>query len=301
MARKRELAIIRRFGISVPARFSISFTLCRPRRAGGSFTRSHHGCSTEQKIAFQARNAPLAQCPHRPRHCRRTHHGRNSPAPPHQPQRLLPWPPGHQAQVARLRRVFPAAEIRLPAALPPHSKGPALRLICVASGPSLFMEPAFYGAGGPLGTCSKSARECEKHGFGLPAALHVFTAPQGPSAVCTLQPIPSPELSPLTVQLNQNHQLRGLIDGMGQYGLAKSLGIGSLSAKTFIALYPGVAEYMQRTKEQAAAQGFVENLSGRRLYRPTSATKTPAPAPEPNAPPSTPPCKALHPTSPNAP
>ena len=76
---------------------------------------------------------------------------------------------------------------------------------------------------------------------------------------------------------------------MGQYGLAKSLGIGSLSAKTFIALYPGVAEYMQRTKEQAAAQGFVENLSGRRLYRPTSATKTPAPAPEPNAPPSTPP------------
>ena len=55
---------------------------------------------------------------------------------------------------------------------------------------------------------------------------------------------------------------------MGQYGLAKSLGIGSLSAKTFIALYPGVAEYMQRTKEQAAAQGFVENPSGRRLYLP---------------------------------
>ena len=60
----------------------------------------------------------------------------------------------------------------------------------------------------------------------------------------------------------------GQIDGMGQYGLAKSLGIGSLSAKTFIALYPGVAEYMQRTKEQAAAQGFVENPSGRRLYLP---------------------------------
>ena len=43
----------------------------------------------------------------------------------------------------------------------------------------------------------------------------------------------------LTVQLNQNHQLRGLMDGMGQYGFAKSLGIGigSLSAKTFIARY----------------------------------------------------------------
>ena len=59
---------------------------------------------------------------------------------------------------------------------------------------------------------------------------------------------------------------------MGQYGLAKSLGIGSLSAKTFIARYfarcPGVIEYMQRTKEQAAVQGFVENPSGRRLYLP---------------------------------
>ena len=60
----------------------------------------------------------------------------------------------------------------------------------------------------------------------------------------------------------------GLIDGTGQYGLAKPLGIGSLSAKTFIARCPGVAEYMQRTKEQAAVQSFVETLSGRRLYLP---------------------------------
>ena len=62
----------------------------------------------------------------------------------------------------------------------------------------------------------------------------------------------------------------GLIYGMGQYGLAKSLGIDNISAKNFIdryfARYPGVAEYMQRTKEQAAAQGFVETLFGRRLY-----------------------------------
>ncbi|EER57014.1 DNA-directed DNA polymerase [Neisseria flavescens SK114] len=64
----------------------------------------------------------------------------------------------------------------------------------------------------------------------------------------------------------------GLIYGMGQYGLAKSLGIDNISAKNFIdryfARYPGVAEYMQRTKEQAAAQGFVETLFGRRLYLP---------------------------------
>ncbi|WP_373755660.1 DNA polymerase I [Neisseria sp.] len=64
----------------------------------------------------------------------------------------------------------------------------------------------------------------------------------------------------------------GLIYGMGQYGLAKSLGIDNLSAKNFIdryfARYPGVADYMQRTKEQAAALGYVETLFGRRLYLP---------------------------------
>ena len=64
----------------------------------------------------------------------------------------------------------------------------------------------------------------------------------------------------------------GLIYGMGQYGLAKSLGIDNLSAKNFIdryfARYPGVAEYMQRTKEQAAQQGYVDTIFGRRLYLP---------------------------------
>lgn len=64
----------------------------------------------------------------------------------------------------------------------------------------------------------------------------------------------------------------GLIYGMGEYGLAKSLGIDAASAKMFIqryfARYPGVADYMQRTKEQAAQQGYVETLFGRRLYLP---------------------------------
>lgn len=89
----------------------------------------------------------------------------------------------------------------------------------------------------------------------------------------------------------------GLIYGMGQYGLAKSLGIDNLSAKNFIdryfARYPGVAEYMQRTKEQAAAQGYVETLFGRRLYLPDIRNKNAnARAGKPSVPPSTPPCKA---------
>ncbi|WP_027009633.1 DNA polymerase I [Conchiformibius kuhniae] len=64
----------------------------------------------------------------------------------------------------------------------------------------------------------------------------------------------------------------GLIYGMGQYGLAKALGIDNLSAKNFIeryfARYTGVADYMRRTKEQAAEQGYVQTLFGRRLYLP---------------------------------
>ncbi|ULJ69511.1 DNA polymerase I [Wielerella bovis] len=64
----------------------------------------------------------------------------------------------------------------------------------------------------------------------------------------------------------------GLIYGMGSYGLAKSLGIDNVSADMFIkryfARYVGVADYMQRTKEQAAALGYVETLFGRRLYLP---------------------------------
>ncbi|SSY70565.1 DNA polymerase I [Alysiella crassa] len=64
----------------------------------------------------------------------------------------------------------------------------------------------------------------------------------------------------------------GLIYGMGEFGLAKALGIDNVSAKMFIqryfARYTGVAEYMQRTKEQAQQQGFVETVLGRRLYLP---------------------------------
>ncbi|MDO5686496.1 MAG: DNA polymerase I [Neisseria sp.] len=68
----------------------------------------------------------------------------------------------------------------------------------------------------------------------------------------------------------------GLIYGMGQYGLAKSLDIDNDAAKNFIeryfARYPAVAEYMERTKRQAREQGYVETLFGRKLYLPDIAS-----------------------------
>ena len=64
----------------------------------------------------------------------------------------------------------------------------------------------------------------------------------------------------------------GLIYGMSHYGLAKALGIDNTSAELFIQRYfdryRGVAEYMQKMREQAQQQGYVETLFGRRLYLP---------------------------------
>jgi DNA polymerase-1 len=64
----------------------------------------------------------------------------------------------------------------------------------------------------------------------------------------------------------------GLIYGMSAFGLAAQLGIERSAAQQFIdkyfARYPGVAEYMRRTRELARRQGFVETVFGRRLWLP---------------------------------
>ena len=64
----------------------------------------------------------------------------------------------------------------------------------------------------------------------------------------------------------------GLMYGMSAFGLAKQLGVPRGEAQDYIALYfsryPGVREYMERTREQAKGQGFVETVFGRRLYLP---------------------------------
>ncbi|WP_439863588.1 DNA polymerase I [Pseudomonas antarctica] len=64
----------------------------------------------------------------------------------------------------------------------------------------------------------------------------------------------------------------GLIYGMGAQKLGKDIGVDTKTAKAYIdvyfARYPGVREYMERTRAQAADQGFVETIFGRRLYVP---------------------------------
>ena len=64
----------------------------------------------------------------------------------------------------------------------------------------------------------------------------------------------------------------GLIYGMSEFGLATQLGIERSAARTFMdryfARYPGVADYMQRTREIAKKNGYVETVLGRRLWLP---------------------------------
>ncbi len=64
----------------------------------------------------------------------------------------------------------------------------------------------------------------------------------------------------------------GLIYGMSAFGLSRNLKIERAAAEAYIeryfARYPGVKVYMERTREQARARGYVETLFGRRLYLP---------------------------------
>ena len=64
----------------------------------------------------------------------------------------------------------------------------------------------------------------------------------------------------------------GLIYGMSAFGLAKQLHLGRNEAQEYIdryfLRYPGVADYMDRTRAIAREQGYVETLFGRRLYLP---------------------------------
>jgi DNA polymerase-1 len=64
----------------------------------------------------------------------------------------------------------------------------------------------------------------------------------------------------------------GLIYGMSAFGLAGNLGIDRAAAQSYMdryfARYPGVAAYMERTRNEAREQGWVETVFGRRLWLP---------------------------------
>ncbi|KML71538.1 DNA polymerase I [Pectobacterium peruviense] len=64
----------------------------------------------------------------------------------------------------------------------------------------------------------------------------------------------------------------GLIYGMSAFGLSRQLNIPRSESQKYMNLYferyPGVQDYMERTRQQVAEHGYVSTLDGRRLYLP---------------------------------
>ncbi len=83
-------------------------------------------------------------------------------------------------------------------------------------------------------------------------------------------------VSPEQVSSDQRRSAKainfGLIYGMSAFGLSRQLGISRVEAQSYMdkyfERYPGVESYMEKIREQAKLQGYVETLFGRRLYLP---------------------------------
>jgi DNA polymerase-1 len=91
-------------------------------------------------------------------------------------------------------------------------------------------------------------------------------------------------LSPKAVAAEQRRYAKvinfGLIYGMSAFGLARQLGLERAAAQQYMdryfTRYPGVADYMKRTREAARERGFVETAFGRRLWLPEIRGSNPA-------------------------
>ena len=91
-------------------------------------------------------------------------------------------------------------------------------------------------------------------------------------------------VTPLEVSSEQRRYAKvinfGLIYGMSAFGLASQLELDRATAQNFVeryfARYPGVKAYMDRTREEARNQGYVETVFGRRLWLPEIKSSNPA-------------------------
>ncbi|MEO1265356.1 MAG: DNA polymerase, partial [Pseudomonadota bacterium] len=72
----------------------------------------------------------------------------------------------------------------------------------------------------------------------------------------------------------------GIIYGISAFGLANQLGISREEAgdyiRTYFERFPGIKDYMERTKKFAKDNGFVETIFGRRVHYPEINTKNPS-------------------------
>ena len=97
----------------------------------------------------------------------------------------------------------------------------------------------------------------------------------------------------------------GIVYGISAFGLSNQLGIPQDEAGAYIRTYferfPGIRDYMDKTKAFVREHGYVATCSAGASTSPTSAARPRASASSPSAPPSTPPSRAPPPTSSAAP
>lgn len=103
-----------------------------------------------------------------------------------------------------------------------------------------------------------------KEAFAHGADIHAITAAQ-------VFGVPLTEVS-ADLRRNAKAINFGIIYGMSAFGLARQLGISNGEAKAYIdayfARYPEINAYMETTKEQARADGFVRTPFGRKVMTP---------------------------------
>jgi DNA polymerase-1 len=83
-------------------------------------------------------------------------------------------------------------------------------------------------------------------------------------------------VTPIEIESSQRRVAKvinfGLIYGMSAFGLARQLDLERSAAQAYIeryfARYPGVAKYMESTRNTAKMNGYVETVFGRRLWLP---------------------------------
>jgi DNA polymerase-1 len=94
--------------------------------------------------------------------------------------------------------------------------------------------------------------------------IHAMTASQ-------VFGVPLKDMDPVT-RRNAKAINFGIIYGISAFGLARQLAIGRDEAgayiKAYFERYPGIKDYMERTKKAAKETGYVETLFGRRCHVP---------------------------------
>ncbi|MSO91947.1 MAG: DNA polymerase I [Rhodospirillales bacterium] len=101
-----------------------------------------------------------------------------------------------------------------------------------------------------------------KQAFRAGADIHAITAAQ-------VFGVPAEGMDP-SVRRKAKAINFGIIYGISAFGLARQLGISNGEAAAYIAAYferyPGIRDYMERTKAQARKFGFVTTLFGRKVH-----------------------------------